>query len=179
MYTIDKVVIDVLGSLLVKIGDLWENNQITTAHEHFATSVLRTRITTLMQTFPHNGMLPKVVAVCGPGELHELGLLIFTLFVRRKGFEVIYLGSSIREEDIEVVIDTVKPRFLFLSCTMRENVDQTLELIDKLQNEKDYLHVGAGGLAVNSLPQRIKDKYKENLVGPKKEDWDVWLKSNI
>ncbi|WP_456274203.1 MerR family transcriptional regulator [Bacillus sp. AK031] len=179
LYTIDKVVIDVLGTLLVKIGDLWENNQITTAHEHFATSVLRARITTLMQTFPHNGLLPKVVAVCGPGELHELGLLVFTLYVRRKGFEVIYLGSSIREEDIEVVLETVKPRFLFLSCTMRENVDQTLELVTKFQAEKDYLHVGVGGLAVNTLPQRIKDQYKENMVGSQKEDWDDWLKTNL
>ncbi|RIW28011.1 MerR family transcriptional regulator [Bacillus salacetis] len=179
LYTIDKVVIDVLGSLLVKIGDLWENNEITTAHEHFASAVLRARISTLMQTFPHNGILPKVVAVCGPGELHELGLLIFTVYVRRKGFEVIYLGSSIREEDIEVVVDTVKPRFLFLSCTMRENIDQTLGIIDELQENKEYLHVGVGGLAVNSLPRHVKEKYKDHLVGSSKDDWDHWLKSNL
>ncbi|WP_421379292.1 MerR family transcriptional regulator [Bacillus salacetis] len=179
LYTIDKVVIDVLGTLLVKIGDLWEHNEITTAHEHFASAVLRARISTLMQTFPHNGLLPKVVAVCGPGEFHELGLLIFTVYVRRKGFEVIYLGSSIREEDIEVVVDTVKPRFLFLSCTMRENIDQTLGIIDKLQEEKESLHVGVGGLAVNTLPHHLKEKYKANLVGTKKEDWDIWLRSNL
>jgi MerR family transcriptional regulator, light-induced transcriptional regulator len=179
LYTIDKVVIDVLGTLLVKIGDLWEHNEITTAHEHFASSVLRARISTLMQTFPHNGILPKVVAVCGPGEMHELGLLIFTVYVRRKGFEVIYLGSSIKEEDIEVVIDTVKPRFLFLSCTMRENIDQTLGIIDQLQKENGFLHVGVGGLAVNSLPVHIKDKYQNHLVGSTKEDWDTWLKSNL
>lgn len=179
MYTIDKVVIDVLGTLLVRIGDLWEHNQITTAHEHFATAVLRARISNLMQTFPHNGLLPKVVAVCGPNEHHELGLLMFTLYVRRKGFEVIYLGSSIKEEDMEVVIDTVKPRFLFLSCTMRENIDQTLGVIDQLQKTKDFVHVGIGGLAVNSLPQRIKEAYKENLVGSSKEDWDTWLKTNL
>ncbi|MGF2616894.1 MerR family transcriptional regulator [Rossellomorea vietnamensis] len=179
MYTIDKVVIDVLGTLLVRIGDLWEHNQITTAHEHFATAVLRARISTLMQTFPHNGLLPKVVAVCGPGEHHELGLLVFTLYVRRKGFEVIYLGASIKEEDIEVVIDIVQPRFLFLSCTMRENIDQTLGVIDELQNSKDFLHVGIGGLAVNSLPQRLKEAYKDNLVGSSKEDWDTWLKSYL
>ncbi|MGD6966845.1 MerR family transcriptional regulator [Rossellomorea vietnamensis] len=179
MYTIDKVVIDVLGTLLVRIGDLWEHNQITTAHEHFATAVLRARISNLMQTFPHNGLLPKVVAVCGPNEHHELGLLMFTLYVRRKGFEVIYLGSSIKEEDMEVVIDTVKPRFLFLSCTMRENIDQTLGVIDQLQKTKDFVHVGIGGLAVNSLPQRIKEAYKENLVGSSKEDWDSWLKTNL
>ncbi|MGM0845990.1 MAG: MerR family transcriptional regulator [Bacillota bacterium] len=179
MYTIDKVVIDVLGTLLVRIGDLWEHNKITTAHEHFATAVLRTRISTLMQTFPHNGLLPKVVTVCGPGEHHELGLLMFTLYVRRKGFEVIYLGSSIKEEDMEVVIDIVQPRFLFLSCTMRENLDQTLGVVDELQQAKEFLHVGIGGLAVNSLPLRLKEKYKENLVGSSKEEWDSWLKTNL
>ena len=41
LYSIDKVVIDILGTLLVKIGDLWEIGKITTAHEHFASSFLR------------------------------------------------------------------------------------------------------------------------------------------
>ncbi|MBW3113350.1 MULTISPECIES: MerR family transcriptional regulator [Bacillaceae] len=179
VYTIDKVVIDILGSLLVRIGDLWENGEITTAHEHFATSILRSRIGIIMHSFPHNGILPKVVAVCGPGEWHELGLLIFTLFVRRKGFEVIYLGSSIKENDIDIVLDEVNPKFLFLSCTLLENVDNLLSLVTSLKNERNNLVIGMGGFAVDHLPKDLKEEFDEHIVGQSKAQWEQWLKSKI
>ncbi|MCA0147782.1 MULTISPECIES: MerR family transcriptional regulator [Rossellomorea] len=179
VYTIDKVVIDILGSLLVRIGDLWENDEITTAHEHFATSILRSRIGIIMHSFPHNGILPKVVAVCGPGEWHELGLLIFTLYVRRKGFEVIYLGSSIKENDIEVVLDEVDPKFLFFSCTLFENVDNLLSLVTSLKTERKDLVIGMGGFAVDHLPKDVKAEFDEHIVGQSKSEWEHWLKSKL
>jgi MerR family transcriptional regulator, light-induced transcriptional regulator len=179
IYTIDKVVIDILGSLLVQIGDLWEKDKITTAHEHFASSILRSRIGSIMHSFPHNGILPKVVAVCGPGEWHELGLLIFTLYVRRKGFEVIYLGSSIKENDIEIVLNEVEPKFLFFSCTMKENVSHLLALVSSLKDEYEGLEIGMGGFAIDHLPKAAKEEYKEHIVGQTKVEWEEWLKSKI
>ncbi|WP_201713345.1 MerR family transcriptional regulator [Rossellomorea arthrocnemi] len=179
VYTIDKVVIDILGSLLVRIGDLWENGEITTAHEHFATSILRSRIGIIMHSFPHNGILPKVVAVCGPGEWHELGLLIFTLYVRRKGFEVIYLGSSIKENDIDIVLDEVNPKFLFFSCTLLENVDSLLSLVTSLKNERRDLVIGMGGFAVDHLSKELRAEFDEHIVGQAKSEWEQWLKSKI
>ncbi|OAT84057.1 MerR family transcriptional regulator [Bacillus sp. MKU004] len=179
IYTIDKVVIDILGSLLVQIGDLWERDEITTAHEHFASSILRSRIGSIMHSFPHNGILPKVVAVCGPGEWHELGLLIFTLYVRRKGFEVIYLGSSIKEDDIEVVLKEVEPKFLFFSCTMLDNVSSLLSLVSSLNEDHEGLEIGMGGFAIDHLPKDLKEKYKSHIVGQSKSEWEDWLKSKL
>ncbi|WP_175991178.1 MerR family transcriptional regulator [Bacillus sp. Marseille-Q1617] len=179
IYTIDKVVIDILGSLLVQIGDLWERDKITTAHEHFASSILRSRIGSIMHSFPHNGILPKVVAVCGPGEWHELGLLIFTLYVRRKGFEVIYLGSSIKEDDIDVVLNEVNPKFLFFSCTMLDNVNQLLSLVSSLKEEHEELEIGMGGFAIDHLPAAMKEKYGDHIVGQSKAQWEDWLKSKL
>jgi MerR family transcriptional regulator, light-induced transcriptional regulator len=179
IYTIDKVVIDILGSLLLQIGDLWEKDKITTAHEHFASSILRSRIGSIMHSFPHNGILPKVVAVCGPGEWHELGLLIFTLFIRRKGFEVIYLGSSIKEDDIDVVLEEVNPKFLFFSCTMKENLSSLLSLVTSLSVKYEDLEIGMGGFAIDHLPEDKKQDFKAHIVGKTKVEWGEWLKSKL
>ncbi|MGD6841517.1 MerR family transcriptional regulator [Bacillus infantis] len=179
LYTIDKVLVDILGSLLVKIGDLWERGEITTAHEHFASSILRSRIGIILHSFPHNSILPKAVAVCGPNEWHELGLLIFTLFLRRKGFEVVYLGASIDEKDIDVVIETVNPKFLFFSCTMKENLQGTLELAEKLYSEHSGLSIGLGGFAVGRMPQEKKDKYASYILGNSKSEWEHWIKEQM
>jgi DNA-binding transcriptional MerR regulator len=179
LFTVDKTVIDLLGPLLIKVGDLWEEGKITTAHEHFASSFLRSRIEGLSTSFPHSSFLPKAVAVCGPGERHELGLLMFTLFLRRKGFEVIFLGTSIAERDIEVVIEQVNPRFLFLSCTLEENMDATLTLADDLADKYKGLFIGIGGIAFDSMTLQQKQKYKERVVGMTRNDWEKWLKMRL
>lgn len=175
IYTLDKVLIDLLAPLLVKIGLLWEEGKITTAHEHFSTSILRSRIGSIMHAYPHNGLLPKVIAVCAPGEWHELGLLIFTLYMRRKGFEVVYLGSSIKEDDINVVINTINPRFLFMSCTIKENIPSTLKLTNALQDEYDTLVIGLGGKAIDTMPEKMKDSFTDNILGQSIIEWDEWI----
>lgn len=179
LFTIDKVLVDILGTLLVKIGDLWENGKITTAHEHYATAILRSRIGIILHSFPHNSFLPKVVAVCGPGEWHELGLLIFTVYLKRQGFEVVYLGSSIAENDIDIVINSVKPKFIFMSCTMKENMEATLEVSSRLVNKFPDISVGLGGVAIDHLPARQKEQYRSFIVGTKKEQWEEWIKERM
>ncbi|AJD91327.1 hypothetical protein JMA_20100 [Jeotgalibacillus malaysiensis] len=179
LYTVDKVLVDILGSILIKIGLLWEEGRITTAHEHFATSILRSRIGILMHSFPQNNFLPKVVAVCSPGEWHELGLLIFTLYIRRKGFNVIYLGSSIKEGDIQTVLDTVEPKFLFMSCTLKANLSRATDLIKDLEAEYKDLAIGLGGHAVNMMSEEEKKGFEKNLVGLNKEDWEDWISKSL
>ncbi|OKL38009.1 MerR family transcriptional regulator [Domibacillus mangrovi] len=178
LYTIDYMTIQILASLLIRIGELWEEGEITTAHEHFATSILRSRIGMVMHSFPHNGILPKVVAVCGPGEWYELGLLIFTLFVRRLGYEVVYLGASLREkeDDIFTVVDTVKPKFLFLSCKMLDNIAPTIQLANKLKAAYSNIEIGIGGSAMNGL---LPDGAAPYAVGETPQEWNQWMSSRL
>jgi len=179
LFTIDKTVIDLIGPILIKVGDLWEEGRITTAHEHFASSFLRSKIEGLSNSFPHSSFLPKAVAVCGPGERHELGLLMFTMFLRRKGFEVIFLGTSVAEHDIEAVLDQVNPKFLFLSCTLEQNVEAVLKLAGEIGGNYSDLFIGLGGIAIDSMPYQQRQKYKENIVGMTRLEWEKWLKKRI
>ncbi|WP_223703499.1 MerR family transcriptional regulator [Sutcliffiella deserti] len=179
LFSVEKVLIDILGTLLVKIGSQWENGEITSAHEHFATAFLRSRIGMILHGLPVNGFLPKTVSVCGPGEWHELGLLIYTLFVRRKGFETIYLGASIADGDIHVVLNEVKPKFLFLSCTLSINLSKTLDLVTQLRNLHPNLIIGVGGSAIDRMPEAKKEAFRENLIGSTMKDWEHWLRNHL
>ncbi|MFB5661637.1 MerR family transcriptional regulator [Alteribacillus sp. HJP-4] len=179
MFSIEKVAIDILGALLYKVGDMWEKKEVTVAHEHYVTAFLRTKIGNIFHSYPIDGFLPKVVAVAGPDEKHELGLMIFTLFLRRKGFEVIYLGAGIPEEDVVHVIREVDAKLFFTSCTLIENLDGTLTLIDMLLEEFPSLKIGAGGFAFDSMPELQKQSYKSQLVGPAKEVWEQWVQQSM
>ncbi|BFJ01883.1 MerR family transcriptional regulator [Priestia sp. Y58] len=179
LYSVEKVVIDILGSLLVTVGDMWEKGQITSAHEHYTTQVLKTRISMIFYSLPSNGLLPKAIAVCGPNETHEVGLLVFTLFLRRKGFEVIYLGSSIEDKDVELIIKEVDPTFLFMSCTMMENAEKTLNLTNQMIKKFPHLKVGLGGYVFDGLDSKRKGEAQPFVLGNTKEEWNSWLTKKL
>lgn len=92
---------------------------------------------------------------------------------------MIYLGSSIKENDIEVVLDEVQPKFLFFSCTMRENVDALLELVESLTKDRPGLEIGMGGFAIDHLSRNKKAEFADHIVGQQKNDWEAWLKSKL
>ncbi|MCM2976497.1 MerR family transcriptional regulator [Priestia aryabhattai] len=179
LYSVEKVVIDILGSLLVTVGDMWEKGQITSAHEHYTTQVLKTRISMIFYSLPSNGLLPKAIAVCGPNETHEVGLLVFTLFLRRKGFEVIYLGSSIEDKDVELIVKEVDPTFLFMSCTMVENAEKTLNLTNQMIKKFPHLKVGLGGYVFDGLDSKRKGEAQPFILGNTKEEWNSWLTKKL
>ncbi|OOE10545.1 MerR family transcriptional regulator [Fictibacillus arsenicus] len=179
MYNLEKVIIDILGTLLVQVGHLWEDQKITVAHEHFTSSFLRTKIGQLMQWLPSDPYLPKVIASCGIEEEHELGLLMFTLFLRRKGFEVIYLGHGIPEKDFEVVLKEVGPRMVFLSCTIVDPAIKTLGWAKDLNGKFPETSFGVGGSAVSHLSSEVQETYSELLIGGTKAEWEDWISKKL
>ncbi|GGF09178.1 MerR family transcriptional regulator [Halobacillus andaensis] len=179
LFTPETVAIDMIGPLLVKIGDMWENNEITSAHEHFASNFLRSRMGMMLLTMPTESIQPKALLVCGPNERHELGLLIFALFLKRRGYEVVYLGQSIAGGDIEVVIDEVEPAFVFMSCTMKKNISMAIRLVEELDEQYADLRIGLGGYAYETLPELDKKRLQPYIVGSTKDEWEQWLQRSL
>ncbi|MFD2881295.1 B12-binding domain-containing protein [Paenibacillus rhizoplanae] len=94
LYGYEAMVHQVLVPVLVKVGDAWEQGKATVAQEHYMTHMISNR---LSQFFTCSRCMPiykKVIAFCPAGEHHQIGLLLFSLFLRRNGVEVIYLGSN-------------------------------------------------------------------------------------
>ncbi|MBU9723981.1 MULTISPECIES: MerR family transcriptional regulator [Bacillaceae] len=176
LFSIDKVVSDVIGKVLVQIGDKWYNQEITIAEEHFASSYLRSRLGTVIQSIPNIGYMPKCVCVCTPGELHELGLLMFSIHLKQKGYDVIFLGSGIPKDDIEKVLLKVKPKVLFLSCTQHEKVASTLELASAVKDSNPDIQIGLGGRGMDAISVLEKVNHKDLYVGKTTEEWDLWLR---
>lgn len=171
VFTLEKVIISIIGTVLVQIGDKWEKGEITSAHEHFSSAILRSRLSYILHTLPVNPMMPKAVMICGPGERHEFGLLVFSFFLRRKGFRTIYIGPSAADGDLETVLDIVRPEYLFVSCTVREHASSALEWISRLAKERPELHIGAGGTAFSELAADSLDIF----LGDTQTEWEDWL----
>lgn len=178
VFSIDKVINEILSPLMIRIRSKWLKGEISTAHEHFATSFIRLRIGLLMNNYKANGLLPKVVAVCGPNEMYDLGLLFYALFLKRKGFDVIYLGSSIAKDDIHVVIKEISPKFIFLSATIEENAKETLEWSKVLSEQYKDISIGVGGHAFVEYPFSGMEQ-GENYIGNSTNDWEKWITKKL
>ncbi|HHY20351.1 MAG TPA: MerR family transcriptional regulator [Bacilli bacterium] len=176
LFHYEKVLLDVLSPLLVKIGEMWEEGNITVAHEHFISSFLRTKIGQVFQSFASEPYLPKVVAVCAPGEAHEFGLLMFTIFLRRKGFDVIYLGAGIPQKDVEEVTEITNAKFLFISCSLQSHLPAALKMLEAF---KERIVVGLGGAALTNLSAEKKERFEKYIVGQDILEWDRWLSEKL
>ncbi|MGM9987528.1 MAG: MerR family transcriptional regulator [Bacillaceae bacterium] len=175
LFSVDKVMSDIFAAVLAKVAKMTEAGLVTIAHRHFVTTYLQMRIGMIYQHLPINPTLPKVIAVSGPNEDYELELFLFTIFLRRKGFQVIYLGVGIPDKDLKMVIDQLNPALLFISCFYLENRKATYEMADKFEQMYPSLLVGLGGGAFVKNASEAGERY----VGDKREEWEKWIYSNL
>ncbi|WP_214826663.1 MerR family transcriptional regulator [Exiguobacterium algae] len=170
-FSFEKVTKDIIGPLLMEIGARWEDGSITIAHEHFATAFLRSRLSTLSLQMPLNPFLPRITCVCAPGEMHEIGLLFVTLYLRQHGYDVIFLGAGFPKEDLSKALHDIDTKCLIFACTLSEHLSALEEAIDYIGKDHPELMIGTGGYAVSSEASRFKDTF----LGDTPEEWNEWL----
>ena len=98
--------------ILHRIGDRWAAGEITVAHEHFVTNLVRSRLIGLARGWDR-GPGKHALLACAPGELHDVGLIAFGLALARNGWRILYLGqntpldslaSVARDERVDLVV---------------------------------------------------------------------------
>lgn len=178
LYNVETVVIKLLGKLLQQVGDKWEKSELTVAHEHYISSFIKHKIGMVFHHMPVERLRYKAVCFCAPGETHEIGLLIFALYLRRKGYETIFLGNSIPEGDIVTVLSEIKPDYSFISCTIDKHILAAIQLSSNLKEILPSVKVGIGGQGVHYLSEIQREMYKELFIGDQENEWELWLKNS-
>jgi MerR family transcriptional regulator, light-induced transcriptional regulator len=78
---------------LREIGARWERGELGVAHEHFAANLIRGRLLGLARRWDQ-GVGPRALLACAPGDLHDLPLIAFGLALRRRGWRILFLGAD-------------------------------------------------------------------------------------
>ncbi len=99
LHPIEAVCVNVMQAVLARLGHDWVNGKITVAHEHFASNYLRRKLLALIDAGPSTR--PGTVAIgAAPADMHEMGILLLSIFLRRRGWHVVYLGQAVPLEDL-------------------------------------------------------------------------------
>jgi methanogenic corrinoid protein MtbC1 len=84
-----------------EIGRLWQENRISVAQEHLATSISQLVVSHLYQHMPRerpNGK--RALIACVEGEQHDVGARMGADFLEMAGFEVRFLGANVPLETV-------------------------------------------------------------------------------
>lgn len=115
LYPVDMVTRRLLLPLLRELGARWESAVGSVAEEHFFSMYLRNKLGARFHHRTPNPEGPKLIAACLPGELHELGLLLFALAAHEAGYRVVLLGTNMPLTELPVVAKRTGAQALVLS----------------------------------------------------------------
>ncbi len=142
-YTTDTVMTELVLPYLAELGRRWEGGQVSVAHEHFASNLLRGRLLGLARGWDR-GAGPRAVLAGAPGELHDLPLIIFGLALRERGWRITYLGGDtplFTATDAARQLDT---ELLVLSTTRPEHLEPLAKELAEAARDLPLCLAGAG-----------------------------------
>ena len=133
---------------LEQLGDRWEAGTLSVAHEHFASGVLRRRLTALAhqhELLPVQGRRrPRAVLACPPGESHDLMLLCFSLLLGEKGWRTTFLGADTPIECVAAAARAAEADAVIIASTRTARLTGNREALVELAGDHRVYVAGRG-----------------------------------
>jgi methanogenic corrinoid protein MtbC1 len=134
-----------------QVGELWRSGDITAAHEHFASAVLRVFLGNSGKSFATGQNAPNLVVGTPTGQLHELGAVIVAAGAASLGWRVTYLGAALPAAEIAGAAMQNRSRAVALSIVYPEDdPDLAQELTDLRRFLPAEIRIIAGGRAASA-----------------------------
>lgn len=118
---IERAILNVLVPFLEKASLLWLTGSITAMHEQFSSCVIRRQILAVI-----NELKPKIrsnskkVLLYLPEEnQQELYLIFVEYLLKQRNIEVVYLGTKIELDEIQLAISVHEPNYVYTIISER------------------------------------------------------------
>ncbi len=149
-FPIEAVCTSVLQAGLSTIGELWHANRASVQQEHFASELAVRRIEALVAAAPPPHRAGRIMIGCVTDEFHTFAPLLLVLLLRRRGWEVVYLGANVPLARLEAAVGQVDPQLVVLTAQRIQSAARLQEMAFHL--ERVGVRVAYGGLIFNRLP---------------------------
>jgi DNA-binding transcriptional MerR regulator len=116
LFPVETVCIDLIQRGLAMIGEGWRHGRVTVQQEHFASALALRRIGALLASTPAPTRRERIVVGCPAGEAHTFVPLLLSLLLRRRGWNVVYLGADVPAQDLEATVKTMRPSLVILTA---------------------------------------------------------------
>lgn len=118
----------------------------TVGQEHFASNLIRSRLTSLARGWGAGGGRLALLA-CPEGELHDLGLVAFGLSLRARGWRISFLGANTPIDALAGAASEVGPELIVLSAFAKSKIEPIEPSLRELADRHRVLLAGPGSSA--------------------------------
>lgn len=170
LFPAETVCLDLIQKGLREIGAGWYEGKVTVQQEHFASALALRRMEALLVSTPAPTRPGRIMVACPPEEEHTFVPLLISLLLRRRGWDVVYLGANVPLRSLESTLATVRPSLVVLTAQQLYTAAGLLEMAEILFRERVPLAFGGQVFTeVPELPKVIPGYYLgdklEHVVG--------------
>jgi DNA-binding transcriptional MerR regulator len=155
-FTVEAVMRDVIFPFLNEIGDAWAEGIATAGQEHFASTLIESRLMSLARGWG-TGTGTRALLACPAGENHTLGLVGFGIALARRGWRITFLGENVPASSIEHAARQVRPALVMLAAAQTGPFQASADQLKPLAATRRTAMAGTG--ASESLARRIGAEY--------------------
>jgi DNA-binding transcriptional MerR regulator len=158
-FSVETVLRDVVLPLLRELGERWARGAVTVAQEHFASNLLRGRLLAIARGWS-SGNGPHALLAAPSGELHDLGLVVFGVALRERGWRITFLGADTPVETLADAARRLEPRAIVVSALSDGRFRSARPGLRELAAARRVLVAGAGASAelANELGAELLDQ---------------------
>jgi methanogenic corrinoid protein MtbC1 len=147
-YDIERVYAEVVLPVLARVGQLWQANEITVSDEHAATEICRYVIMRLVDELPVESPLGlRALVACVPGEQHDIPVQLAAGLLEAGGWDVLYLGRSVPEDDLLKIVIESQPAVCVFSVSLIGRLPAARDMFAKIRGHGAETAIIAGGHA--------------------------------
>jgi len=135
---------------LAEIGVGWHEGRVTVQQEHFASALAMRRLEALLALTPAPTRRGRILVGCPPHEQHTFVPLMLSVLLRRRGWDVVYLGADVPLLSLEQTIEVARPTLVILTAQQLYTAASLLDMGNLLAEKR--VPMAYGGLVFNSMP---------------------------
>ncbi|MEM7035290.1 MAG: MerR family transcriptional regulator, partial [Chloroflexota bacterium] len=95
IYSVETVCTELMQAGLAYIGQEWYKGNVSVQQEHFASALVIRRLEALLSGSPVPTRSGRILIGCPPDEEHTFSPLMLSLLLRRRGWDIVYLGARV------------------------------------------------------------------------------------
>lgn len=150
LFSTETVCLDLIQKGLHEIGAGWYEGRITVQQEHFASALAIRRMEAMLSSTPAPTRPGRILVGCPPEEEHTFVPLLISLLLRRRGWDLVYLGANVPLRSLDATLTTVRPNLVILTAQQLHTAAGLLEMAEALLKER--VPVAFGGLVFTEVP---------------------------
>ena len=121
-----ETILKVIYPFFKRVGILWLTENIDPAQEHFISNIIRQKVIVAIDGLPDYPAkhAENFVLYLPDGQWHEMGLLMSSYLIKKKGHNYIYLGSSLPIESVVKMKDSIRFNYIVTTASITRSEEE-------------------------------------------------------